>query len=391
MEVGVVGKPNVGKSTFFRAATLADAEIANFPFTTVKANVGVAYVRTQDPGGELGVESQPRNSLVRGGFRFTPVKLIDVAGLVPGAAKGKGLGNQFLDDLRQADVLIHVVDISGTTNETGEPSEGHDPEADIRFLADEIDAWFAAIIARNWARIKNRVLLEGCDVVKELAEMLAGLGLAEAHVKAAMKKCSFADINKPADEEIARLARELRRVGKPIVIAANKVDRDAAGNYERLKDRYRMVSCCAEAELALRKADAAGIVDYVAGEGSFSVTADVDDTHGKALGFIREQVLSFHGSTGVQQALNAAVFSELGYLVAYPVENENKYADGKGSVLPDSHLLPSGSTAHDLAGKIHSSIAERFIGAVDCKTKRKVGRDHELADGDVVKILTSRG
>lgn len=390
MEVGVVGKPNVGKSTFFQAATLADAEIANFPFTTVKANIGVGYVKTVDPGKALGVESQPKNSLVQGGFRFVPVKLIDVAGLVPGAAEGKGLGNQFLDDLRQADVLIHVVDISGSTDENGEPTDGHDPEKDIRFLESEIDAWFAAIISRNWGRVKNRVLLEGKDVVKELAEMLAGLGLSESHVKKAMRACTFEDVKKPTDEEIATLARELRRIGKPIVVAANKIDLDTAGNFDRLKDHYHMIPCCAEAELALRKADASDVVDYVAGEASFAVTGDVDEKHAKALDFIRENVLDEYGSTGVQDALNVAVFETLGFIVCYPVENENKYTDGKGNVLPDAHLLRLGATAHELAEKIHSSIADRFIGAVDCRSKRKVGKDHELQDGDVIKILTSR-
>ncbi|MFC2153968.1 TGS domain-containing protein, partial [Candidatus Altiarchaeota archaeon] len=284
---------------------------------------------------------------------------------------------------------IHVVDISGRTNELGEPTEEHDPEEDILFLEDEIDCWFTAIIERNWRKVENKVLMEGKDLVKELAGILAGLGIKEGHVKQAVKESDFGGKEKPSSGEISSFARTLRKNSKPIVIAGNKIDVDKNGNFERLKEKYQIVPCCAEAELALRQADAKGFIEYIAGEKDFGVLQEQDEKHAKALDFIKK-IIEKHESTGVQECLNKAVFENLGYLVAYPVENENHYSDKKGNVLPDSHLLPPGSNALDLAYTVHSDIGDHFIGAIDCASKMKVGREHELKDGDVIKILTSR-
>lgn len=392
MEVGVVGKPNVGKSTFFKALTLAEVEIANFPFTTIKPNVGVGYVKSSCPHQDFGVVCNPNNSLCTNGFRFTPVKVIDVAGLVPGAHEGKGLGNQFLDDLRQADVLIHVVDASGRTNELGEPTEGHDPLQDVKFLEDEIDYWFADVIKRNLAKVKGKIRHSGKDVVKELSGPLAGLGVSEGQVKSALDSAELSGKVDLSDEEIYEFAVALRKTSKPILIAANKIDLDKKGNYERLKDAHDfVVPVCAEAELALRQASNSGLVNYTQGDGDFTLLKDgVDEKKIKALDFIRERVLSKYGGTGVQDALDKSVFDLLDYIVVYPVENENKLSNSKGSVLPDSYLLPEESTALDLAYKVHSDFGEKFIGAVDCRSKKKIGRDHVLGDGDVVKIIVGR-
>ncbi|MEM4201360.1 MAG: GTPase, partial [Nitrososphaerales archaeon] len=114
MLVGIVGKPNTGKSTFFNAATLMNVPMANYPFTTIQPNYGVAYLRKDCVCKRLNVKDNPVNSVCVNGVRLIPVKLVDVAGLVPGASQGRGLGNKFLDDLRQADALIHVVDASGS-------------------------------------------------------------------------------------------------------------------------------------------------------------------------------------------------------------------------------------------------------------------------------------
>jgi len=389
MEVGIVGKPNVGKSTFFKALTLAEAEIANFPFTTIKANIGVGYARKECACKALSVECSPNNSICKEGNRFVPVKVIDVAGLVPGAHEGKGLGNQFLDDLRQADVLIHIIDISGRTNEKGEVTDNYDPEKDIKFLEEEIDLWFFGILKKNWKKIYNKAKHSHKDLITELAEQLSGLEVNEEQVGEAAKKSGLSESTDWSDEQLREFATNLRESSKPILIVANKIDLDH-GNFDRLRENYNLVPVCSEAELALRQAEKAGIISYLPGDKEFKIIKDVDEKQRKALEFIQNNVLNKYGSTGVQECINTAVFEILKQIVVYPVENENKFMDNKGNVLPDAHLLPQGSTALDLAYKVHTDIGDKFIGAIDCKTKMKVGKDHQLNDCDVIKIIAGR-
>lgn len=389
MEIGIVGKPNVGKSTFFKAATMADVEIANFPFTTIKANIGIGFVRTKCACREFGVECDPQNSSCTDGFRFVPVKMIDVAGLVPGAHEGKGLGNQFLDDLRRADVLIHVVDVSGRTDEKGNPTSGYDPEYDISFLEEEIDSWFHSILKKNWSKIYSRIKHSGKDLVLELTDQLSGLEVKEGDVKRAMHEAGLDDDSDWDDLDLKAFATALRSSSKPIVVCGNKADLDS-GNLEALEKKHDLVPACAEAELCLKRADASGLIRYVPGDPDFAVLQELPEKQKAALDYIQKDLLERFGSTGVQKCLDCAVFNVLEQIVVYPVENENKLSDSKGNVLPDAHLLFKGSKAIDLAYKIHTDIGDRFIGAIDCRTKKKIGRDHVLQDGDVIKILVRK-
>ncbi|NOZ59369.1 MAG: redox-regulated ATPase YchF [Euryarchaeota archaeon] len=400
MEIGVVGKPNVGKSTFFRASTLGRAEIAGYPFTTVEANRGVAFVRVPEPAAELGVEPNPRNSFTAGGYRFVPVEMIDVAGLVPRAHEGRGLGNRFLDDLRQAGALIHVVDASGGTDEEGNPLKPgeHDPREDVRFLEEEIELWFFGIFKRNWEKLARRVQLAGESFERLFQELFAGLGVREAHVKEALREAGLSP-EKPAqwsDEELFAFTRSLRRRAKPIVVAANKVDIPAAEeNVRRLRDEFthaRIIPTSAMAELMLRELAQAGAISYIPGEGSFEIlsTGSLSARQKKALEIIKKKVLERYGSTGVQQAINVAVLEVLGKIVVFPVEDEHRYCDGEGNVLPDAFLLDRGATPRDLAYRIHTEIGENFIAAIDARTKRKIASDAPLKHLDIVKIVTRK-
>jgi len=168
MLIGIVGKPNCGKTTFLNAACLTSAKVADYPFTTIEPNLGKAYVRKNCVCKELGVKDTPKNSLCIDGVRLIPIDLLDVAGLVPDAWKGKGLGNKFLDDLRRADALIHVIDASGSTDAEGKPVEpgSWDPLKDVKFLENEIAHWFNNIISRDWPKFARSLKAEKISFVE---------------------------------------------------------------------------------------------------------------------------------------------------------------------------------------------------------------------------------
>jgi len=391
MEIGVVGKPNVGKSTFFSASTLAKAEIASYPFTTIEANRGVAYVRAECPCKGLEGNCSPKHSRCVAGVRYIPVELIDVAGLVPDAHQGKGLGNKFLDDLSAADALIHIVDASGGTDLEGNPGNvgDNDPLEEVNFLRDEIALWIRAIIMRDWNKMTRHVDLEGLKVERAIAERLSGLKVSEFDVHSALRHLSFDEKTaKWTDDDLLVLSREIRKVSKPIMIVANKADIAPPGNIEALMGlEDPVIAASGEYELALRKASEAGLISYDPGAGSF----DILEPEGLSAPQLHalEKIAAFlegGGTTGVQNVIEQVVFEFLDRIVVYPVEDEHKLTDKDGNMLPDAFLMPKGSTARDLAFKVHTDIGEHFIRAINAKTQRVMGGDHELEDGDIVKI-----
>jgi len=392
MLIGIVGKPNVGKSTFFKALTLAEVAIAPYPFTTLEKNEGVAFVKTTCPETELKLRCNPRHGFCINGERFVPVKLIDVAGLVPGAHLGKGRGNKFLDDLREADVLIHVLDASGTTDAEGKPTSNFDPCFDVRFLQEEIEMWMYAIVSENWQGFVKKALAEKKRFGEEIARKLSGLKISQEAVELAMKKLKL-DVGIWTQQQLMEFVRELRKLSKPIIVAANKADMPrAAENIKKLREEFPnllIIPCSAECELALREAARDKIIEYVAGNSEFNVLDDtkITEEQKKALLFIRGY-LQKNKNTGIQQCINIAVYDYLRYITVYPVENEQHFSDSKGNVLPDAFLLPQGSTALDLAYAIHTDIGKAFVAAIDARTKKRLAKDYILKDRDIIKIIT---
>ncbi|MDT7875638.1 redox-regulated ATPase YchF [Sulfolobaceae archaeon RB850M] len=393
--IGLIGKTNVGKSTFFSASTLIDVEIANRPFVTIEPNVGIAYVKTKCVHTEFGVKCNPRNSVCIGDYRFIPVKLVDVAGLIPGAHEGRGLGNKFLDDLRKADVLIHVVDASGSTNEEGipVPPGTRNPEEDIKFIIDEIDEWFYSIISKDWAKFARNIDLSNKDPVEELLAKLSGLSINKTQIIETLRETKLENVKlmQWSEEDLRNFSKKLREISKPIVIAANKIDILESRKFiDNLKKKYKwVIPTSAEAELALRKASKAGLIEYIPGESDFKITRELSGKQKQALEYIKKNVLEVYGSTGVQQAINTAVFEALGMIVVYPVEDEKKLTDHNGNVLPDAILIKRGSTPRDLASLIHTELAKGFLYAINVKKKIRVGEDYQLQNNDVIKIVST--
>lgn len=397
MLIGVVGKTNTGKSTFFKAATLAEVEIFNRPFVTIKPNHGCGFVKIDCAEAEFNTKCKPKLGYCMLANRFVPIDLLDVAGLVPGAHKGEGLGTQFLDDLRQADAFIHVIDISGATNERGEtvPALSYDPAEDIRFLEVEIDMWFFGLLRKNWEKFARTTQQTKAKIVDAITKQFSGLKVDEAMVKTTLSKLNL--MQKPVvdwtDDDLKQFATELRKTSKRMIIAANKIDvKGSEKNLERLRKEfpdYIIIPCSAESELALREAAKKELINYIPGENHFEIIDEskLNNKQKNALEFIQKNILDKFGTTGIQDVLNKVVFELLEYIAVYPVAT-SKLTDKDGNVLPDCLLVPKTTTPLQFAYKVHTEIGDGFIKAINLKSKLPIAKDAHLNHGDVVEIMT---
>ena len=398
LRIGIIGKTNAGKTTFFNAATLQSAEVSNYPFTTKKPNLGQAQVKTICVCRELGVKDNPRNSTCIDGARFIPVQLIDLPGLIKGSWQGKGLGTQFLSVASQADALIHITDASGSVDAEGKitkPGMGN-PIADTYDIEEEIVRWFAKSIEKTLAKAKKPTKNES-DVERVVAQDLAGMKITPAHITKALEASRLAskDLSKWKREDVWEFAKRVREISKPTLIVANKMDlAPGEKNYERLVKEFGqafVIPASSDAELALRRAEQAGYIEYIPGEEAFKVkqAEKLTPDQREALTYVEQRVFARWIRTGVQFALNTTVFKLLGMNVVYPVEDEDKFSDRKGNVLPDAFLIPYNASVHDLAAEIHTDLAKSMIYAVDARTKIHLPTDYTLKDRDVVKIVAA--
>lgn len=394
-KIGLVGKPSVGKSTFFNAATMNSVDEGNYPFTTIDPSVGEAYVRVECAAPDFNESCDPRVGFCNHGTRYVPVKLVDVAGLIPGAHEGKGLGNKFLTDLNEADVLVHVVDFSGETDIEGEPTEGHDPREDIDFLEEELDMWYLEIMEKGIERFENKRRQKDVKLEEELAEQMSAFKTNKNEIKQIILQQGL-DLD-PDDwdkEDRENLAQEIRKETKPMIIAANKMDmKKSQENFEEITtdpeyEHLDFISVSAHAEKALKNAAEQDVLDYYPGDEDFEIlTEDLPEEKVEGLEKIREYTTEY-GGTGVQKALEDALFEELGVMAIFP-GGADGLGDEHGNILPDCFLVHEGATAEDFAFTIHSDLGEGFLHAIDCRENRQISGDHELEQGDVIEIISA--
>lgn len=398
MIIGIVGKPNVGKTTFFKALTLMDAEAANYPFTTIDPNKGVGFVRNNCIDVFFNTQCNPRHGYCKEHIRFLPVDIIDVAGLVPGASEGRGLGNKFLTDLYQAQALIQVIDISGSTDEEGRPVAlgAYDPALEIAFLLTEIETWLFGIFKKNFEKLGREQQVKKIKTLKTLLTFMSGMGISEDILDYVLKqsKLNEKEIINWTDEELMSFTKKIRETTKPIIIAANKIDMPSSKErLEKLKEKFPallIIGCSAESELALKTADKNKVVDYLPGSNTFKILKeDIPEKQKKGLEFVQKQILDNFGTTGIQEILDKCAFDILKYIAIYPGGTKS-LKDKDGNVLPDCFLMPPGTTTLDFAYKLHTDFGDNFIKAIDVKTKMLLGRDHLLKNNDVIEIVSGK-
>lgn len=399
IKIGLIGKTNTGKTTFFNSATLDTAEISNYPFTTKQPNIGNANAITICVHKEFHVQDSPKNSRCIDGWRFIPVDLVDLPGLIKGAWEGKGLGNQFLSVAAQSDALLHIVDASGSIDASGkiaEPGTG-DPVADIGDIEEELVMWYLKLLEGNHDKI-SRAVNSGIDTINAITDVFRGIGVREEHVKFALEnnKLSGIQFDDFDPQRSKDFCWSLRDISKPTLIVANKVDLPSASeNFRRIREQYKdmiVVPSSADAELTLRRAESRGLIYYIAGDERFEIKdqAGLNDKQKWALNFIRKDILGEYMRTGVQFAINVAVFKLLGMNAVYPVADASRLSDKYGNILPDVYLMKSGSTVEDLARDIHSELAKGLLYALDIRDGLRLPTNYQLKDRDVVSIISTK-
>jgi ribosome-binding ATPase YchF (GTP1/OBG family) len=398
IKIGLIGKTNTGKTTFFNSATLRAEEMSNYPFTTKGPNMGIANIATLCVHKEIDIDDNPINSECIDGWRRIPVEIIDLPGLIKGAWMGKGLGNQFLSVAAQSDALLHIVDASGSIDSEGritEPGIG-DPVADIGDIEEELVMWYVKLLEGNRERISRR-LHSDKSIVNGLLEVFAGIGVRSNHIRTALEESELdeSDFDNWDDESTKKFSWILRDISKPTLIIANKMDLpDSSENFNRIREEYSdliVVPSSAEAELTLRKAEQSNLIKYLPGQERFDVldNSSLNEKQKWALSFIRRAVLGEYMRTGVQFAINVAVFKLLKMNTVYPVFNHEKFTDKRGNVLPDAYLLSSGSTIQDLAQSIHTDLAKNLLYAIDARTGLRLPADYMLKDRDILSIVSA--
>ena len=398
IRIGLIGKTNTGKTTFFNSASLSSSEISTYPFTTKKPEKAVAHAITLCVHSEFKVQDQPNNSKCTDGWRFIPIELIDLPGLIKGAWEGKGLGNQFLTIAAQSDALLHVVDVSGSIDAEGKVTEvgTGDPISDIADIEEELILWYQKILEGNRDKV-SKLVSSDTDIVDAITDLYRGIGVDKNNVKDALKATELdeKDFDNFDTQDTKKFATFLRNISKPTLIVANKIDIPGAEkNFDKIRERFPdiiTVPASADSELSLRRAEQKGLIKYSPGSESFDILRpeDLNQRQKEALDFIKRGIMGEYMRTGVQFAINIAVFKLLKMNAIYPVADEKKLSDKKGRVLPDLILLKDGATVVDLAREVHSDLVKGLLYAKDLRYGLRLPTSYQLRDRDVISLVST--
>lgn len=331
--VGLVGKPSVGKSTLFNAATRPDAShqaaMDPRPFTTIDPNVGPGWFAAPCPAERLGrgAEAQPEHGKAVSGRRRHPLLVKDVAGLVPGAYEGRGRGNQFLDALTGADSLVHVVDASGRSDRSGvdlgAAEATGDPLDEVGWVRREIHLWIFCNVRTKWESVRKKARIPSKHQAKEavlsrLFALFSGYKSTAAMTQKVFEAAGFSiqgiedKILDWQEYDLHLLVACFLRARFPIIVALNKTDMPGAAGHVSRAQAVLGVACMpvsARSEWWLYEQQRLGHLTYVEGAGADSVVLSPSAPPAVVARWdeVRTRVFDVYGSTGVLDVISAAV------------------------------------------------------------------------------------
>ena len=378
IKIGIAGKPNAGKSTLFSAITGTMVAIGNYAFTTTQPNDGIGFMDTVCPHLELGKPCNPRRGRCENGTRFIPVEMVDVPGLIEGSSEGKGMGNMFMDALRDTTAIINLLDPVSEEKRILSPEELiHDAES----TENEIIRWFTSRFSSDWEKFSRKLSQSHITLEEALLQKAAFFNLKQRDIREILQRHHFTeDITKWGEDEKREFSSIVMSEIRPIIRVLNKGD--LIENRNQYVDRG-FVIISSDYELSIERAFNAGLIEGI------KDIRPKEKANQKQKEAIQKMDTDYKSGSlsRIFDVLTDIIRKNLRKIVVYPVYDETKWCDKDGNVLPDAIIMSQGQTAEDLAYEVHTDIGEGFIRAINGRTKMILGRNYELKDSDVIRII----
>ncbi len=378
LKIGIAGKPNAGKSTLFSSITGTMVAIGNYAFTTIEPNEGVGFMDTRCPHIDLNKKCNPRHGRCENGVRYVPVLMVDVPGLIEGSSTGKGMGNAFMDSLRDTTAIINLLDPVGEERNILSPDE---LKEEAEKTEEEIVSWFSSRFSSDWDKLVRKYAQVKVPLEDILLQKGGFFNLRLKDIREILSRHRFPDeIAKWTDDDRKEFSKVVMTEIKPIIRVVNKGDL-IEKREDYVKNGFTIIS--SDYELSLEKAYSAGLISNLT---DILPTEKANEKQRAALEMIRSSYEK-GDMHRIFDVISDIIKNKLSRIVVYPVYDESKWTDKDGNVLPDAFIMTRGDTAEDLAFAVHTDIGNGFIRAINARSKMVIGRTYELQDSDVIRIV----